>query len=118
MADKAQIILVDRIEPLIHTIRGETVMLDSDLAALYGVPTKILNKAVGRNQRRFPDDFCFQLTSEEFDSLRFQIGTSKGRGGRRYRPFVFTEHGAIMAATVLNSPEAVAMSVFVVRAFV
>ncbi len=118
MADKAEIILVDQIEPLIHIVRGETVVLDSDLALLYGVPTKILNKAVSRNRQRFPDDFSFQMTEEEFGTLRFQIGTSKGRGGRRYLPYVFTEHGAIMAASVLNSPRAVEISVFVVRAFV
>jgi hypothetical protein len=78
-----------------------------------------LNKAVKRHEVRFPNDFCFQLTQKEFDSLRFQIGTSNiGRGGRRYRPYAFTEHGAIMAATILNSGRSVQMSVFVVRAFV
>jgi ORF6N domain len=118
VADKAQIILVDQIETLIRVIRGQTVMLDSDLAALYDVPTKVLNRQVKRNLERFPGDFCFELTQEEFESLRCQIGTSKGRGGRRYKPFVFTEHGAIMAASVLSSPQAVEVSVFVVRAFV
>jgi hypothetical protein len=102
----------------IFKMRGESVVLDSDLAMLYGVETKVLNKAVRRNAARFPADFLFQLESDEFLRLRFQIGTSKGRGGRRYRPWVFTEHGAIMAATLLSSSRAVAMSVYVVRAFV
>jgi len=102
----------------IFRVRDESVLLDSDLAALYAVETKAFNKAVKRNARRFPGDFAFQLTSEEFTALRFQIGTSKGRGGRRYLPWVFTEHGAIMAATLLNSDRAVAMSTYVVRAFV
>jgi hypothetical protein len=99
-------------------VREEAALLDSDLAALYGVETKAFNKAIKRNARRFPSDFGFQLTSEEFAALRFQNGTSKGRGGRRYAPWVFTEHGAIMAATILNSERAVAMSTYVVRAFV
>jgi hypothetical protein len=94
-------------------------MLDSDLAELYGVVTKALNQAVKRNIERFPDDFMFRLTDDEHASLRSQIVTSTAsRGGRRYAPYAFTEHGAIMAATVLNSPRAVEMSVFVVRAFV
>ena len=118
MTDDVQVILVDQIEPMIHVSRGETVMLDSDLATLYGVPTKTLNRQVKRNQDRFPGDFCFQLSETELESLRCQIGTSKGRGGRRYLPYAFTEHGAIMAASVLNSPRAVEVSVFVVRAFV
>ncbi len=99
-------------------VRDESVLLDSDLAALYGVETKAFNKAIKRNARRFPADFAFQLTAEEFAALRFQIGTSNGRGGRRYAPWVFTEHGAIMAATILNSERAVTMSTYVVRAFV
>jgi hypothetical protein len=109
---------VDRLGQLIYEIRGQRVMLDSDLAQIYGVPTKSLNLAVKRNSERFPQDFMFQLTKGEAGSLRFQIETSKrGRGGRRYLPHVFTEHGAIMAANVLNSKRAVQMSVFVVRAF-
>ena len=99
-------------------VRDDAVLLDSDLAALYGVQTKVFNKAIKRNARRFPADFAFQLTAEEFAVLRFQIGTSKSRGGRRYAPWVFTEHGAIMAATILNSERAVAMSTYVVRAFI
>lgn len=104
---------------LIRTVRGQRVLLDSDLARIYGVPTRFLNQAVKRNPSRFPADFVFQLTTAEMASLRSQSVTSKtGRGGRRYLPYAFTEHGAIMAATVLNSPRAVEMSVFVVRAFV
>jgi hypothetical protein len=111
---------VDQIGSMIRTIRGQKVMLDSDLAHIYGVPTKVLNQAVKRNAKRFPPDFLFQLTAGETDSLRSQIVTLKsGRGQhRKYLPYAFTENGAIMAANVLNSPEAVRMSVFVVRAFV
>lgn len=110
---------VKPIEKVIFTIRGEKVIFDSDLAATYGVETKALNRAVKRNADRFPADFVFQITTEEVEALRCQIGTSNvGRGGPRYRPFVFTEQGAIMAANVLRSPWAMKMSVFVVRAFV
>ena len=119
MSSETSLIIVDRIDPLIHTIRGQNVVLDSDLAALYGVETKALNRAVKRNRDRFPGDFMFQLTEAEHDSLRYQIGTSNaGRGGRRYLPHVFTEHGVVMAASVLSTPQAVEVSVFVVRAFV
>jgi hypothetical protein len=104
--------------PRILTVRGEAVMLDADLASLYGVTTGNFNKAVARNFNRFPDDFSFVLTPAEFQALMFQIGISKGRGGRRKLPRVFTEHGALMAASVLSSDRAVAMSVYVVRAFV
>jgi hypothetical protein len=107
------------IESRILFLRREKAILDSTLAELYGVPVKRLNEQVRRNPERFPADFVFQLTNKEQKSLRSQFATSKkGRGGRRYRPYAFTEHGAIMAATVLNSPRAVAMSVHVVRAFV
>jgi hypothetical protein len=104
----------------IFTLRGHKVMVDADLAELYGVTPKRLNEQVKRNQRRFPDDFIFQLTVEEPESLRSQIATLKpGRGQhRKYRPYAFTEHGAVMLASVLNSPAAVAASVQVVRAFV
>jgi hypothetical protein len=120
MAAEGEMILVDHIAPLILTIRGQKVLLDSDLATLYGVPTKVFNQAVKRNLERFPGDFMFQLTQGELDSLRSQIVTLKrGRGEhRKYRPYAFTEHGAIMAATILNSPRAVEVGVFVVRAFV
>src|SRR6516165_10226764 len=107
------------VESRILVVRQHKVILDSDLAELYGVPVKRLNEQVKRNLERFPSDFMFQLTVAEQDALRSQIATSKpGRGGRRYVPYAFTEHGAIMAATVLNSERAVEMSVFVVRAFV
>ena len=100
-------------------LRGQRVMLDADLAALYGVPTGRFNEAVRRNLARFPKDFMFQLTDEEQAALRSQFAISNsGRGGRRYLPYAFTEHGAIMAAMVLNSPRATEVSVYVVRAFV
>ena len=107
------------VESRILVLREQKVILDSDLAELYGVPVKRLNEQVKRNQERFPSDFMFRLSAEESDALRSQSATSKtGRGGRRYAPYAFTEHGAIMAATVLNSERAVEMSGFVVRAFV
>ena len=106
---------IDQIGSMIRTIRGQKVILDNDLARIYGTPTKILNKAVKRNLERFPDDFIFQLKMEELENLRFQFGTSSSHGGRRFLPYAFTENGAIMAANVLNSPETVRMSVFVVR---
>jgi hypothetical protein len=106
------------VESRILFLRHQRVMLDADLAELYGVTVKRLNQQVTRNRERFPSDFVFQLNAKEHKGLRLQIATSKGRGGRRYLPYVFTEHGAIMAATVLNSERAVQMSVFVVRAFV
>ena len=103
----------------IVSLRGRPVVLDSGLADAYGVTTSALNQAVKRNADRFPEDFAFHWTANEFDSLRSQIVISNaGRGGRRYAPMAFTEHGAIMAASILNSPRAVEMSVFVVRAFV
>ena len=126
------------IESLIANVRNLKVILDADLAELYGVPTKVFNQAVKRNADRFPQDFMFQLTVHEWSNLKSQIVTSsmevlqnamvapnwsqfvtssKRHRGATYRPHAFTEHGAIMAATILNSPEAVAMSVFVVRAF-
>ena len=103
---------------LIYEVRGHKMMLDFDLARVYGVETKSLNRAVKRNADRFPKDFMFQISSNEWKNLKYQIGTSSsGHGGRRRRPYAFTEHGAIMAANVLNSARAVQMSVFVVRAF-
>ncbi len=104
----------------IYIIRGQRVLLDSDLAALYGVTTKVFNQAVRRNIRRFPEDFLMCLTNQEVAALRSQIVTLKtGRGKHsKYRKLAFTEHGAVMAATVLNCPRAVQMSVYVVRAFV
>ena len=111
--------VIPSIESRIHNIRGQNVMLDNDLATLYGVETKMLVRATKRNIDRFPGDFMFRLSSKEFENLRCQIGTSKkGRGGRRYLPYVFTEHGAVMLASVLNSSRAIETSIFVVRAFV
>ena len=113
------IVPVERIAHVIFQIRGQKVILDSELAALYGVTTKRLNEQVKRNLDRFPQDFMFQLGLEELISLRSQFATSNSsRGGRRYLPFAFTEHGAIMAASVLNTKRAIEVSVFVVRAFV
>ena len=107
------------VESAIYVIRGQRVMLDSDLASIYGVSTRQLNQQLRRNLNRFPEDFAFQLRSEEFKALMSQFVTSKkGRGGRRKLPWVFTEHGAIMLAAVLNSDIAVQASVRVVRAFV
>ena len=104
---------------LIRTLRDQKVILDADLAKLYGVPTKAFNQAIKRNLERFPDSFRFQLTGEEFAALRSQFVTSnEGRGGRRYLPYAFTEHGALMAANVLNSPNAIKMSVALVEAFI
>ncbi len=109
----------DRIEGMIMLLRGERVILDYDLAKLYGVTTGRLNEQVGRNTARFPEDFVFHMSEEELANLKSQSATSSsGWGGRRKPPRAFTEHGAIMAATVLNSPRAVQASVYVVRAFV
>lgn len=113
-----QLALLRSPEQFIVRLRGQSVLLDTDLAALYGVAVKRLNQQKTRNQDRFPKDFCFRLTQSEWRSLRLQNATSNGRGGRRSLPYAYTEHGAIMAATVLNSPQAVQMSVAVVRAFV
>jgi len=113
------VIPAERIENRILLLRGQKVLLDADLAALYGVTTKRLNEQVRRNRERFPEDFMFQMSAAEFEALRSQSATSNvGRGGRRYAPYVFTEHGAIMAANVLNSPRALEVSIYVVRAFV
>lgn len=106
-----------RLENRILTIRGQKVIIDADLAELYGVETRRLNEQVRRNQNRFPADFIFELTSDEFADLKSQFATSSW-GGRRKLPLAFTEHGAIMTATVLSSTRAVEMSVYVVRAFV
>src|SRR5882672_435970 len=133
--------LTPDIDSLIATVRGQKVILDADLAKVDNVPTKALNQAVKRNSEKFPQDFLFQLTPDEAEeirnsiplpsspkalvnrdqtetgNLRSQIVTSKaGRGGRRYTPYAFTEHGALMAANLLKSPRAVAMSLYVIRA--
>ena len=113
------LIPAERIEKAIYLIRGEKVMLDRDLADLYGVETKMLNRAVKRNLARFPADFMFQLTNEEATDLRFQIGTSnRGQGGRRYLPYVFTEQGVAMLSSVLHSKRAVQVNIEIMRAFV
>ena len=113
------LIPVERIENAIYLIRGEKVMLDRDLAELYGVETKMLNRAVKRNLRRFPADFMFQLSADEVFRLRIQIGTSKGgRGGRRYLPYAFTEQGVAMLSSVLHSERAVSVNIEIMRAFV
>jgi phage regulator Rha-like protein len=107
------------VERKILLLRSERVMLDEDLAALYGVETRSLVRAVKRNIARFPEDFMFQLTSEEVANLRSQTGiSSSSHGGRRYAPYAFTEHGVTMLAAVLQSPRAVQVSIEVVRAFV
>jgi hypothetical protein len=117
MAEKVDEADPTAISRRILLLRGQRVLLDASLATLYAVSTKRLNQQVRRNLGRFPADFVFQLTAKELSNLRLHFATSSW-GGLRYRPFVFTEHGSIMAATVLNSPSAVEMSVYVVRAFV
>ena len=110
---------IEKIDSLIHTVRGEKVILDTDFARIYGVPTFRFNEAIKRNRQRFPSDFMFQLSKEEKSALTSQFAMSKpGHGGRRTLPYAFTENGAVMSANILNSPQAVRMSVFVVRAFV
>jgi hypothetical protein len=131
MTKETEIILAHNITPVIRSVRGQRVILDSDLAKLYQVPTKRLNEQFRRNLDRFPEDFAFRLTQEEWTelrsqpaasnatpTLRSQNATSRSHGGRRYLPVCFSEHGALMAANILNSPRAVAMSVYVIRAFV
>jgi hypothetical protein len=120
MAKAQSVIPVERIVSRIYLIRGEKVMLDSDLAELYGVTTGNLNKAVKRNLRRFPDDFIFRLTVEEMNVLLFQIGRSKkpGSGGRRIPPFAFTEQGVAMLSSVLHSDRAADVNVAIMRTFV
>jgi len=112
-------ISISAIEGRIHQIRSQRVVLDKDLAELFGVTTYRLNEQIKRNRQRFPHDFMFQSTDQEVSALRSQTAISKkGRGGRRYLPYAFTEHGVVMAANVLNSPIAVESSVLIVRAFI
>lgn len=119
LGTRALAIIAPDIGPLIVEVRGQRVMLDAALARIYGVPTKALNQAVKRNATRFPEDFMFQLTAEEAESLRFQIGISNvSRGGRRYVPYAFTEHGVVMLSSVLKSERAVQMNLLIVRVFV
>jgi len=114
-----ELILTDKIESRIFTIRGQKVMLDFDLALLYEVETKVLNQAVKRNIERFPYDFMFQLTDEEWNVLRSQIVTSReSHGGRRYLPYAFTEHGVSMLSSVLNSQKAIQINIQIMRAFI
>ncbi len=105
------------IQQKIYEIRGQKVMLDADLAEMYGIETKVLKQAVKRNNQRFPPDFMLELTKKEFESLRSQIVTSK-RGGARYLPYVFTEQGVAMLSSVLNSEKAIAVNIAIMRAFV
>ena len=128
MTRPTSLIPVERIQRAIYLIRGEKVMLDSDLATLYGVSTKVLNRAVKRNVNRFPKDFMVHLSAQEMEALRCQIGTSNtsalaphsgpGRGGRRYLPYAFTEQGVAMLSTVLRSERAVLVNIAIMRAFV
>jgi hypothetical protein len=120
MQDRSKSLVPEKsIAKIIMVIRGQKVIVDSDLAALYGVETKRLNEQVRRNMHKFPEDFMFQMTKEEFEILKSQIATSSSDwGGKRKLPLVFTEHGALQAANVLNSAQANKMSVFIVRAFI
>jgi len=118
MQKNQSIIPTERIERSILLLRGQKVMLDSDLAALYGVETKRLLEAVKRNIERFPEDFMFQLNREEYGVLRSQFATSSSWGGRRYAPYAFTEQGVAMLSSVLRSPQAVAVNIEIMRAFV
>ena len=117
---RTDIFTQEAIEKKIFFIRGQKVMLDKDLARLYGVPTKVLIQAVKRNINRFPDDFMYVITKKEVTSLRSQIVTSKkdGRGGRRYLPYAFTEQGVAMLSSILNSDRAIAANIQIMRAFV
>ena len=111
------LIPLEVIEQRILLVRGQKVMLDADLAALYGVETKQLVRAVKRNILRFPEDFMFQLSNDEFENLRYHFGTSSHWGGRRYPPYAFTEHGVAMLSSVLNSPRAVQVNIQIMRTF-
>lgn len=118
MSNETSLVPIERVEQLILLIRGEKVILDSDLALLYGVETKALVRAIKRNRERFPSDFMFQLTNQEVIRLRCQFGTSKGKGGRRYLPYAFTEQGVAMLSSVLHSRCAIMVNVEIMRAFV
>nr|WP_287938950.1 ORF6N domain-containing protein [Algoriphagus sp.] len=112
-----ELLTEERVLQLIHKIRNQKVMLDSDLAEMYGVPTKRLNEQVKRNLDRFPDDFMFQLNQEEWENLKSQIATASW-GGRRTLPYVFTEQGVSMLSSVLNSPQAIQVNISIMRVFV
>ena len=116
--EEKELLIHQTIENKIYVIRGQKVMLDEDLAELYGIETRLINQAVKRSPERFPGDFMFQLTENEYDSLRSQIVISKkGRGGRRYLPMVFTEYGVLMLSSVLNSPRAIQVNIQIMRLF-
>ena len=117
ITDAAIVLSPEKVQQMIHIIRGERVILDRDLAQLYGVETKVLNKQVQRNIERFPEDFMFQLTNQEFKNLRFQNGTTSW-GGSRYLPHAFTEEGVAMLSGLLRSPVAIQMNIQIMRAFV
>ena len=118
MNEIVEVSTTEKIKSMIYEIRGKQVILDSDLANLYNVETKNLNKTVSRNIARFPENFMFRLTDNEYESLRFQIGTSKSRGGRRYLPYTFTEQGVAMLAGLLHSDIAIEMSIAIINTFV
>lgn len=118
MAEVKSLVSIERVEQHILLLRGHKVILDSNLAELCGVETKVLNRAVKRNLDRFPEDFMFQLNSEELASLRCQFGTSSSWGGRRYPPYAFTEQGVAMLSSVLTSKRAVQVNIEIMRAFV
>ncbi|HSA59292.1 MAG TPA: ORF6N domain-containing protein [bacterium] len=118
MSETQSTLSVESIDRKILFLRGQKVMLDADLAALYGVPTKRLNEQIRRNPKRFPADFMFQLNIQEVTNLRSQIATSKYWGGRRFRPYAFTEQGVAMLSSVLNSERAIEVNVEIMRAFV
>ena len=114
LRNKSLTVSIQLIERRIYLIRGHKVMIDADLAVLYGVPTHRLNERVKRNRNRFPEDFMFQLTKVEAGALRSQIAISKiGRGGRRYQPYVFTEQGVAMLSSVLNSEQAIEVNIMI-----
>ena len=115
---ETRLVALERIERAIVVLRGHRVMLDADLAVLYQVETKALVRAVKRNIARFPTDFMFQLTDDEFEVLRRQFGTSSAWGGRRYLPYAFTEQGVAMLSSVLHSKRAVQVNIEIMRAFV
>ncbi|MGH8148315.1 MAG: ORF6N domain-containing protein, partial [Rhodanobacteraceae bacterium] len=120
MTPNLPVLSLDAIQGQILLLRGHKVLLDSTLATLYGVETRVLLQAVKRHARRFPEDFMFRVSAEEFEALRSQSVISKtgGRGGRRYAPYVFTEQGVAMLSSVLNSPRAIAVNIEIMRAFV
>lgn len=118
MSRRSLVAAASHIEQSIRSLRGHRVMLDQDLAALYGVETRVLVQAVKRNVARFPEDFLFQLSPDEFARLRSQIVISNGRGGRRTRPYAFTEQGVAMLSSVLKSPRAIQVNIEIMRAFV